>query len=139
MVRPTLYEIDTANRTLPLVRSIVRDLVEEFHALRLLGREQRSLEAARLTNGAAPVRIETLRTEVERSTGRIEGYLRELEGLGIEMRDLETGLVDFPTLMNGEPAYFCWKPGEAEVLWWHAASQGVADRRPVTRVVSTLS
>lgn len=131
MVRRTLYEIDTANRALPLVRSIVRDVVEEFHALREAGREQRALESRPLTESADRKRLRQLKLEAGEASARIERYLQELEEMGIELRDLETGLVDFPTLVNGEPAYYCWKPGDEDIRWWHAATQGFADRRPV--------
>ena len=131
MVRRTLYEIDTANQVLPLVRSIIRDVVEEFHDLRNTGREQRTLEAQPITDPLQRKRLRQLKTDVSDASARIEIYLRELEDMGIELRDLESGLVDFPTLVNGEPAFYCWKPGEEDVRWWHAATQGFADRRPV--------
>jgi hypothetical protein len=126
-----LYEIEAANRVLPLVRSIVRDVVEEFHTLRDSGRRQRELEAKPLLESAERGDLRRLRADVGVSSTRIERYLRELEGLGLELRDLETGLVDFPTLLCGEPAFYSWKPGDEDIRWWHTASQGFADRRPV--------
>lgn len=140
MVRKTLYELDSANQVLPLVRSIVRDVVEDFHALRNAGREQRALEAEPTVDVGARRRIRALRENVGTASNRIEGYLRELESLGLELRDLETGLVDFPTVFQGEPAYFCWKPGEQDVGYWHAATQGFADRRRLPRAeLATIS
>ena len=131
MVRRALYEIDTANQVLPLVRSIVRDVVEEFQCLREAGREQRALEAQPITDPGERRRLRRLKADVGDASARIESYLRELEDMGIELRDLESGLVDFPTIVNGEPAYYCWKPGDEDIRWWHAATQGFADRRPV--------
>ena len=139
MVRRTLYEIDTANQVLPLVRSIIRDVVEEFHALRITGREQRTLEAQPIMDPVYRKRLRRLKADVSDASARIEIYLRELEDMGIELRDLESGLVDFPTLVNGEPAFYCWKPGEEDVRWWHAATQGFADRRPVCQSTSARS
>jgi len=131
MVRRTLYEVDAANRVLPLLRSIIRDVVEEFHSLRSAGRQQRALEAEPLADPISKNRLKGLRSHIGEASNRIEGYLRELEDLGIELRDLETGLVDFPAIVNGEPAFLCWKPGEEEIRWWHSATQGFADRRPL--------
>ena len=76
-------------------------------------------------------RLRALGEEVDEISTRIEGYLHELDDLGVELRDLETGSIDFPTLMNGEPAFFCWRLGEDRVGWWHAASAGFADRQPI--------
>ena len=131
MGQSRIYDVEGANRILPLVRTIVKDVVGEFKDLRHAGRQQRVLEAE--SEGAARTkrRIQRLRSKVQDSSTRIEGYLRELEELGIEIRDLETGLVDFPTVMRGEPAFLCWKIGDEAVLWWHAAGQGFADRQPI--------
>ena len=131
-----LYDVQSASRILPLVRTIVRDVVAEFRALRSAGREQRRLEM--LAQGPDAER-EGLRAAVEESSGRIEGYLKELEALGVEIRDLEVGLVDFPTIMGGEPAYLCWKVGEDDIRWWHAAGQGVADRQPLPAADRTFA
>ena len=124
-----LYEIDTANRVLPLVRAIVRDVVNDFRVLRGAGRQQRALQAHHDDDALTLERIDRLSGQVDEVSSRIEGYLRELEELGIELRDLETGSVDFPTIMNGLPAFLCWRLGEEDVAWWHAASTGYADRQ----------
>ena len=124
-----LYEIDTANRVLPLVRAIVRDVVNDFRVLRGAGRQQRALQAHHDGAPETLERIGKLSGQVDEVSSRIEGYLRELEELGIELRDLETGSVDFPTIMNGLPAFLCWRLGEEEIAWWHAANTGYADRQ----------
>jgi hypothetical protein len=134
----SLYDVQSASRILPLVRTIVKDVVTEFRALRSAGREQRRIEVV-LDGPDAHRHLRTMRAAVEESSARIEGYLKELEALGIEIRDLEIGLVDFPTLMRGEPAYLCWKVGEDEIRWWHAAGQGVADRQPLPADVPSLA
>lgn len=130
-----LYELDNANRALPLVRAIVRDIVGEFRTLRRLGREQRVLRAETDGSHDSLERLRTMGEEVDEISLRIEGYLRELDELSVELRDLETGAIDFPTLLNGEPAFFCWRLGEERVGWWHAASSGYADRRPLPAAV----
>jgi hypothetical protein len=131
MSKGRLYELDEATRALPLVRAILTDVVREFRVLRHSGREQRSLEAAEDPCRDGAERLASLRAQVDESSRQIEGYLRELDALGVELRDLESGLVDFPTLVGGEPAYLCWKLGEEEIRWWHTASQGFADRQPI--------
>ena len=130
-----LYEIDTANRALPLVRAIVRDVVNDFRVLRGAGRQQRALQAHHDGDELTLGRIGQLGSQVDEISSRIEGYLRELEELGIELRDLETGSVDFPTIMNGLPAFLCWRLGEQDVSWWHAANTGYADRQRVPEAV----
>jgi hypothetical protein len=133
-VTRTLYVVEDANRVLPLVRSIVKDVVDDFRRLRTTGRERRALEVESGTEGqeaACGRRLEELKDQVCLYSQRIEGYLEELAGLGLEVRDLELGLVDFPTLIEGEPAYLSWQLGEEGVKWWHAVDQGFTDRTPV--------
>jgi hypothetical protein len=126
-----LFDVDGANRVLPLVRTIVRDMVTEFRTLRTSGREQRALQVESMGTPSSEQRILALREAVNEASARIEGYLRELEDLGLEVRDLELGLVDFPTILRGEPAYLCWKHDEPEVAFWHPAGKGFADRTPL--------
>ena len=133
-----LYELETANRALPLVRAIIHDVVADFRVLRNAGRHQRALQAEHDGDAITMNRLSKLRAQIEEVSTRIEGYLRELDDLGIELRDLETGSVDFPTLMHGLPAYLCWRLGEDEVAFWHAANAGFADRQPIPREVGAI-
>jgi hypothetical protein len=54
-----------------------------------------------------------------------------LESLGVVVRDLEAGLVDFPTLRDGEPAWLCWRLDDPDLAYWHTTSEGFASRRPL--------
>lgn len=130
----TLFTVEESNQVLPLVRSIVRDVVNDFRELRGAGRERRALEVETAGNRDAQLHIEALKDKVSGYSARIEGYLRELSDLGLEVRDLELGLVDFPTLIDGEPAYLSWRLGEDDVSWWHPADKGFSERTPVPHV-----
>ncbi len=131
IVTRTLYSVAEANEVLPLARSIVRDIVDEFRTLRTVGRERRTLEVQAGTDGAHAERLAELGGEVARQSERIESYLQELASLGLEVRDLELGLVDFPTIVEGEPAYLSWRLGEEQVTFWHPADRGFTDRVPL--------
>ena len=61
----------------------------------------------------------------------IEALLRHLDSLGIVVRDLDEGLIDFPTLRDGEPAWLCWKLSDGELGYWHTTRDGYASRRPL--------
>jgi hypothetical protein len=132
----SLFSLDDANRALPLVRAIATDLVNEFRALRTAGRERRALEAEGAGAGGER-RAASLAETVNAASTRVEGYLRELAALGLEIRDLELGMVDFPTLMGPEPAFLCWRLGEPAVAFWHSADKGHAERQPIAAAVAT--
>lgn len=59
------------------------------------------------------------------------GGLQELIGLGIEIKDLERGLCDFPHLREGRVVYLCWQKGETRIEWWHDVDAGFAGRQPL--------
>jgi hypothetical protein len=59
------------------------------------------------------------------------GTVRQIDAWGIMLRDIGTGLVDFPALASGRPIWLCWRLGEADIAWWHELEAGVAGRRPL--------
>jgi len=62
----------------------------------------------------------------------IEAVLRDVAELGIEVKDLDNGLIDFRTLRGGEEVYLCWRLGEGDRIgWWHTLEGGFAARRPL--------
>jgi hypothetical protein len=132
-----LFTLDEAVRTLPLVRAIVTDLVEDFRALRTAGRERRQLEVEG-TPSSGRLHAVGLEAHVRRLSDAVEGYLRELTALGLEVRDLEMGSVDFPTLLGSEPAFYCWRLGEATIGFWHAAEAGHTERQPLERAALSV-
>lgn len=113
-----LFSREEAERMLPLVRSIVRGMMED-HAERqaLLDRLDPGDEAGRV------------RPEIDALTDRLVEGARELERLGAEFKGVELGLVDFPTLRDGQLAYLCWQYGEDRIRFWHTVETGYAGRR----------
>jgi hypothetical protein len=67
---------------------------------------------------------------VFRAAAEIQAVLDEIAGLGVILRDLATGLCDFPALRESRPVYLCWMLGEDEVGWWHPRDTGIAGRQP---------
>ena len=120
-----------ANKVLPLVRSIVTDVVTEFARMRDAGRERRALEVESAGNPNAKGLIENLKSEVNERSVRIDGYLKELSDLGVEVKDLERGLIDFPSERGGRQIFLCWELGETAVAQWHGVDETYKERRPV--------
>jgi hypothetical protein len=137
-----LFTPADANKVLPLVRSIVTDVVTEFARMRDAGRERRALEVetqslpspaggVATAESATKTLIERLKAEVNERSVRIDGYLKELADLGVEVKDLERGLVDFPAERGGRPIYLCWELGETLVTHWRGVDEPYDKRRPV--------
>jgi len=127
----TLFTVERANRTLPLVRKIVEDVVRQHR----LWREkilELDLVASTARAGEPRERAEELEREAQVLAREIDGFQHELEELGIQLKDRRLGLVDFPSDMNGRPILLCWRLGEPEVQFWHDPDAGYAGRQPLS-------
>ena len=124
------FTVEQANRMLPLVRRIVRDIVE---AHRAWSKAVQSYEtAATWTRADSPSsQLSSLEADVKRLAVEIEGYLGELRELGVDFKGFEQGLVDFPGERDGRPICLCWKLDEDDVMYWHETSDGYAGRQPL--------
>ena len=124
------FTIEMANKMLPLVQRIVRDIldhyrewqqtVEAFEVATALSRADRPVEEA-----------EVLQRRAQELARELQGFLAELSNLGVEFKGFELGLVDFPGEIDGHAVYWCWKYGEPAVLYWHDADAGYTGRQPV--------
>lgn len=125
-----LFSVDEANKTLPLVRRIVEDVVRQHR----LWREkilELDLVASASRADEQRERAEQLEREAQALAREIDGYQRELEDLGIQLKDRRQGLVDFPSEIGGRKVLLCWRLGEAEVQFWHDEDAGYAGRQPL--------
>jgi hypothetical protein len=128
---PTTYTITQANRALPLVSRIVRDIVELYPRWReRVGEIERIAVEERAASDEG--RVRALEREARTLEAEIDRCIREIRELGLEYRlPLDSGLVDFPGELNGRPVWLCWRLGEEAVEWWHEHDAGFAGRRPL--------
>lgn len=82
--------------------------------------------AAAATNGGS-----SDREQWQKTLARVQELLERITGWGVELRDIESGLVDFPSVVEGDDAFLCWKLGEPSVRYWHRPEDGFAGRRPL--------
>ncbi|MCL6641122.1 MAG: DUF2203 domain-containing protein [Candidatus Rokubacteria bacterium] len=85
---------------------------------------------ARRQAGAAS-EAEALRLRMRGIIDQMEAAVQQLVDWDISLRDIATGLVDFPALANGRQIWLCWRLGEDEIGWWHELDAGFAGRRPL--------
>jgi hypothetical protein len=123
-----------ANATLPLVRSIVKDITELAVSLR--DRHERLERLGGRDRGvpgdAYQEELQTLQEDHDRAQEQMKAYVQELRVLGVELKDYYTGLIDFPAWMNGHEVYLCWRLGEPEVAHWHELDAGFAGRKKLS-------
>ncbi|HEX6598342.1 MAG TPA: DUF2203 domain-containing protein [Gemmatimonadaceae bacterium] len=124
-----LYTVDRANRTLPLVRRIVEDVVREHERWQdAIAR----LDLLMSNSDTVDLRVVALEKEVQAIARDIDAFQGELEALDIQLKDRRLGLVDFPTEIDGRRALLCWRLGEPSVQFWHDEDAGYAGRQPLS-------
>lgn len=125
-----LFTVDQANRTLPLVRRIVEDIVREH-----LRWHEVLVELELLVSGARADKPDPRAAAAERTLQAIardiDEFQDELSALGIQLKDRRLGLVDFPSEMDGRRVLLCWRLGEASVQYWHDEQSGYEGRQPL--------
>jgi hypothetical protein len=128
------YTVEAANRTLPLVSAIVRDIVELYSDVherreRLARVRQRRGAARHDDNSLYSEELEHIERELDKDIDRLRAFTDELQKLGVELKDPVAGLVDFYSRMDDRDVYLCWKLGEEEIAYWHELDAGFAGRQ----------
>ncbi len=133
-----LFTVAEANNVLPLVRSIVKDLVslssdvvERRERLDVL-RQSRKISS----DDVYSAELLDIESELEREAEQLQEYVEELRELGVEPKSATEGLVDFPSLIDDHVVYLCWKLGEPEVMHWHELDAGFRGRQLLTADVT---
>jgi hypothetical protein len=130
------FTVEEANATLPLLRSILRDVTTL--AKDLFDRQER-LSRLQPANGrvdhAHQEEVQRMLEELEVDQQRMNEYLQELKKLKVELKDYFTGLIDFPCWMDDREVYLCWRLGEPEIAHWHELDAGFQGRQPLKQSV----
>ena len=130
---PRVFTADEANAALSEVRPLVEAMVEGKRALDE-AQERRDDVAQRIAGnggGIPPAELGALETAVEEAARTLAETIGEIQAMGVLVKDLDSGLVDFPAKRDGEDILLCWQLGEDEVAFWHGPEDGYAGRRPL--------
>ena len=124
-----IYTIDEANALIPQVRAVLLQLAVEQRRLDASHAEMhRQLDANGDPDSAAAAgRQEAAVADIREG---MRTLLLHLSEMGVEVRDLEMGLVDFPGERDGAAVWLCWRLSDASVAFWHPTDEGYATRRP---------
>ena len=149
------YDFDRANAKLPEVREIllrlrdqrdeivaVRDRIVELNAPLLAGGASGAGASGAGASGAAgesrfeaDEETQRLRMKLQGLDDQMQAGAIKLDGWGIQLREIATGLVDFPAMVAGRPVWLCWRLGEERVAWWHETTEGFEARRRIEDLV----
>jgi len=126
-----LFSLDEAERTLPLLRRILADLKAEHARWRDALAEYELLAANVRADRGESMDLIQARAAMSEAASRINGFLGELEAIGVLFKGFEEGLVDFYALRDDRLVLLCWKDGEDHISYWHDVDAGFAGRQRI--------
>jgi hypothetical protein len=125
---PRLFTVEEANDLLASIRPLLLELKQEKEQFDQLRRTLEAMTPAMRGNGHGALAVE-YEQRINDLVTRISAGIRSLAEQGIEVKDLNQGLIDFPHLRDGHVVYLCWRLGEGKIRFWHEIEAGFAGRR----------
>jgi len=123
----TLYTPQTANKALPEVKRMFANIVAQKNRIVSLNEE---LQIA-VESGGQFERFIKKKQELNAAVSNLYKAIEQLEGTGVVIKDVDQGLLDFPSKRFDEEVWLCWKAGEDEIKFWHAKDEGFMGRKPL--------
>jgi hypothetical protein len=127
------FTVEEAGEALEEVRPLAEQMVEHRRALAEAMERQEQLQARIGGNGGllSPADLAEAQETVDREAAGVAICIERINRAGAIVKDVDEGLVDFPSLRDGEEVLLCWRVGEDEIGWWHRPDDGFAGRRPL--------
>lgn len=128
------FTLSEAQELLPVLETLLRRAQVQGSLCATIEVELENLRQQIAISGGMHVDVAKAarrRAERDKALQETKDALAEIESIGVQVKDLEKGLLDFPCLLEGKTVLLCWKQGEAEIAFWHSAEEGFAGRKPL--------
>ena len=129
-----IFTLSEAQTLLPVLESLLRRAQTAGARAAELESEMQELSRRIFMSGGMYVNVAKAarrRAEREKALQEARDTLAEIDEIGVQVKDLEKGLLDFPSVMDGRTVLLCWKLGEKEICYWHSEKDGFAGRKPL--------
>jgi hypothetical protein len=133
------FTLDEAQSLVPTLESLLRSAIADKKLMDEVDAEMQAIAHRVFLNGGTNLDIVALarrkagRTKAEQ---RVRDALAEIDSIGVQVKDLDIGLLDFPCQMDGRTILLCWKLGEKSITHWHGTDEGFASRKPIDERIS---
>jgi hypothetical protein len=128
------FSLDEAQSLLPVLESLLRAAISGKKLMEEVEAEQQALQQRIFLNGGTFVDVVPLaRRKAERAKAeqRAKDAMAEIDSIGVQVKDLNIGLLDFPCEVEGQTILLCWQLGEKSITHWHGTEEGFAGRKPI--------
>jgi hypothetical protein len=133
------FTLDEAQMLLPILESLLRHAIVGKKLIEEVDTELQEMAHRVFLNGGTLLNVVHLarrKAEREKAIRRIKDALAEIDATGVQVKDLDIGLLDFPCKVEGEILLLCWKLGESTITHWHGTNEGFASRKPIDERIS---
>jgi hypothetical protein len=128
------FTLEEAQSLLPVLESLLRTAIDGKKLIEAVDAELQELAHRVFLSGGLLVNIIQVarrKAEREKTIQRVKDTLAEIDATGVQVKDLDIGLLDFPCQVDGRTLLLCWKLGEKGITHWHDTSEGFAGRKPI--------
>ncbi|HVO62341.1 MAG TPA: DUF2203 domain-containing protein [Terriglobales bacterium] len=133
------FSLDEAQTLLPILESLLRTAIEGKKLIEKVDAEFQDTAHKVFLNGGTllnVVRLARRKAQREKAVQRVKDAVAEIDATGVQVKDLDIGLLDFPCRVEGEIILLCWKLGEKAITHWHGTEEGFAGRKPIDERIS---
>jgi hypothetical protein len=128
------FTLDEAQSLLPVLESLLKRALEGKESAQKVESGLSDLARRIYLSGGMRVDVDEVtkqRTEMEAHLERVRESITEIDAIGVQVKDLDEGLLDFPCRLDDEVVLLCWRMGEPAIEHWHSMDTGFKDRQPV--------
>jgi hypothetical protein len=133
------FTLEEAQSLLPVLESLLRTAIDGKKLIQAVDAELQDLAHRVFLSGGLLVSIVLVarrKAEREKTIQRVKDTLAEIDATGVQVKDLDIGLLDFPCQVEGRTVLLCWKLGEKGITHWHDAGEGFAGRKPIDEKIA---
>lgn len=134
MAKQKTFTLEEAHALLPVLRSLLKRAMEAKELIERVEKELQDLKHRILLSGGLMVDIPAVarsRAERDKALQEVKDTLAEIDAIGVQVKDLDIGLLDFPCVVGDEIVLLCWKYGEEKIEFWHGLEEGFRGRKPI--------
>lgn len=128
------FTLDEAQSLLPVLESLLKRAIEAKEAAEQVDSELQQLRQRIFLSGGMFIDVAAVsrqRAALDALMQRAQDAVAEIDAIGVQVKDLETGLLDFPCVIDGETVLLCWRTGEQRIEYWHTIEAGFRGRQPL--------
>src|SRR5437660_852914 len=139
MSKMKTFTIEEAHRLLPVLKSLLQRAMEGKQLIEQVEKEFQDLNHRILLSGGLFVdvpKVARRRAERDKAVQNTKDAMAEVEAIGVQIKDLDIGLLDFPCVVDDQIILLCWKFGEEKIGFWHGLEEGFRGRKPIDQRIT---